>query len=97
MRLAAVSTAFLLPLGTMEVPLRHTYLPSGLDSGHCKKPSPSSLAAQVLRAYVAKSTGVRRDLGKTADVDLMREKVGSVCLRSLFRYRFCWHPRLLVP
>lgn len=62
-----------------------------------RKPSLSSLAAHVLRAYVAKATGVRWDLGKIVDVDLMREKVGSVCLCPLFCYRFCWHPRLLVP
>lgn len=81
----------------MGIPGRHMDLPSDLDSGHYKKPSPSSLAARVLRAYVANATGVRRDLGEIANVGLMKEKVGSVCLRCLFRYRFCWHPRLLVP
>lgn len=72
-------------------------LPYDLDSGHDKHLSLSSLAAHVLRAYVAKASEVRRDLGNIAAVDLLREKVGSVCLHPLFCYRFCWHPRLLVP
>lgn len=52
--------------------------PSGLDSGHLQEAQPVVSCCPGAESLCSPNQQGKKGLGKTADVDLMREKVGSV-------------------